>query len=360
MVDKCIDTGMLIGTKIFQGTTNISMDICIEPILLWSLVVFVVTVIIMTAIFYVMVMNWENDLLNSIIGQYGLNCQTIPPVMYREAVYIPHQNGVYEQELGTALVDISYATSNANCENILPIPNPPGFTNQLRVIGNEPTNGQVLMFSYIFWNPSTGQAAISFTGTEFRSEWKSNFQFQQVPPTALNGYESGVLVHQGFYNIYLAIRDKLWNWWNDNRSWITTLYITGHSLGGALSTLCAYDFAEVFLSTGGNNSRTCLKDCNGTKDCTIKNLPIHYSIGAPRSGNPTYAQVFNQRLPTSIRINNTEDLAPQLPLATYSGWTYEHTAGNVPFTTSLGSLADDHNIAYNNLPTCAEVAACHV
>lgn len=268
-------------------------------------------------------------------------------------VYIPYQNGVYEKNLSTALLDIAFATSKANCNNILPIPSPPGLPNQLRIEGNDPITGDKLMYAYIFWSRKSCQAVISFTGTEYISEWQSDFQYDQVPPTLLNGYQPGVLVHDGFYSIYTSIRNQLWEWWNQNYSWVKTLYITGHSLGGALSTICAYDFADVFDDCDACNSQT------GPSE--VFRIPIHYSFAAPRSGNVDYANIFQQRVPTSLRINNTEDVVSQLPPATFEGNTYEQTRGSVPFTKSLGSLEADHSKAYEKyMPICPEVAPCRV
>lgn len=336
--------------------------------MLWSLIAVFVTIVICIIIFTLYIDITINDFINKYIGNVNSFCDNPPPIVYREEVYIPYENGVYEKPLATALVDISTNTSNANCSSVLPIPNPPGFTHQLRVEGLEPINGNKVMFAYIFWNRRTCHAVISFTGTFFKSEWQSDFEFEQIPPTALNGYKDGVLIHKGFYDIYMSIRDQLWNWWTTNQSWVRTLYITGHSLGGALSTICGYDFAEVFFDKDCNvsaacNSLTCTPDISNTCNdpCIAKFLPIHYSFAAPRSGNTTYARTFNQRLPTSLRINNTEDVVPDLPLSTWEGYTYEHTASNVPFTISLGSLRDNHIQAYYyHLPECPQVARCNV
>lgn len=302
------------------------------------------TIIILYILFFSFIQNTKTSFITEFNEHFVQYCSNLPPITYREEVFIPYENGVYEKPLATALLDISFNTSKANCINILPLPNPPGFNKQLRVEGIEPNGGQKVMFAYIFWSRSLCHASISFTGTELLSEWKSDFQYQQVAPTVLNGYEDGVLVHKGFYNIYITVRDQLWNWWNENSSWVQTLYITGHSLGGGLSTICAYDFAHVLLNS----------------NCPEK-FPIHYSFAAPRSGNVKYAELFNKRLPTSLRINNSEDLVPQLPPATWRGYTYEQTRGSIPFTASLGSLAKDHIQAYyDDMPLCAQVADCYV
>lgn len=347
------------------------MTSCTILILLWSLIAVFVTIVICIIIFTLYIDSTIDNFIKKLSGHFNRFCENHPSIVYNEEVYIPYENGVYEKPLATALVDISTNTSIANCSDVLPLPNPPGFTKQLRIEGIEPTDGSKVMFAYIFWNRQLCHAVISFTGTEFISEWESDFEFEQVAPTSLNGYKEGVLVHKGFYEIYMSIREQLWDWWNSNKSWVRTLYITGHSLGGALSTICGYDFAEVFLdrdcSTNGVttacNSRTCTPNIPNECDdpCIARSLPIHYSFAAPRSGNTTFATTFNQRLPTSLRINNTEDIIPQLPPATFEGYTYEHTGGNVPFTISLGSLTDDHIQAYqNNLPECPQVARCNI
>ncbi len=369
----------------------------------WILIFLLVLLIIIISLMLASAMEYINYFYGMINQQFGDVCSDVSPITYRESVYVPYQNGVYEKSLATALVDISFATSRSNCTSLLPIPNPPGFTHQLRIEGIAPISRETLMFAYIFWN--TDSAIISFTGTEFNSVWKSDLQFQQVAPIALNGYKPGVLVHKGFYDIYVSIRDQLWNWWNNNGSHIRTLYITGHSLGGALSTICGYDFADVFINNiHANNSQhcnhhnhcdknhhnhcnnhhnhcdnhhnhcdnhhnhdknhtVCINNDKGEDDtrCLIRYKPIHYSFAAPRSGNIEYVNVFNERLPTSIRVNNTEDIIPALPPAVIKNEIYEQTGGNLPFTSALDTIQNNHSRAYiDHLPECAQVAKCHI
>lgn len=279
---------------------------------------------IIVAILIVFVYEYgKGALYRTIDGEFDNFCKTAVPIVYRESVYKPQINGVYEKSLAIGLFDIAINTTKSNCDYLLPIINPPGFSDQLRVEGIDPITGSPHMFGYIFWDVDNGQAVISFTGTLTISAVLLDMNYIQIPPIHINGYEDGVLCHSGFYNIYLSIRSTLWTWWTNNKSRITTLYITGYSLGGALSTLCAFDFAEE--------------------------NPIHYSFAAPRSGNVHYADIFDRRVPTSLRINNTEDIIPQLPLASMGTlntvFIYKHTGGNIPFTYS-GTFASNHFDAY--------------
>lgn len=329
--------------------------------ILWVLLTILVMILLTSIVYYsykkMLISNFTND-LNKALSNY---CNSLTPIRYRKPVYIPVENGVYERDLGEALVDISFNVSKSNCDNITSIPNPIGFTNQFKLEGKNPySNDNIkLLLGYIFWNKESKSAIIAFTGTKFISQWKADFDYIQVAPTKLNNYKKGSLVHQGFYNMYLSVRNELWKWWNKNSKYITTLYITGHSLGGALSTLCVYDFSNVFIDRiNANNSQRCYY--NDIDNCIIKRLPIHYSFASPRVGNTIFAKQFNTILPISLRINNTEDFVPQLPPATWKNYTYEHTSGNIPFTISLGSLSKDHIQAYYNLPICADISPCNV
>lgn len=317
---------------------------CSLEILLSITLTFLITIVIVAVIailflqlFYTKIkMDLTFDFTNSV----DKFCTKIPEtIIYRRELVVPVTNGTYQRSLAIPLLDISLAVTESNCSKVLPLPNPRPLDNQLRVEGVDPISGQTLMFAYIFWSVDTGQAVIAFTGTSYNSEWVSDFQFDQVPPTQLDGYSQGMLVHRGFYNIYLAVRDQLWTWYRDNADWIQYFYITGHSLGGALSCLCAFDFGQVRIEQN--------------------EYPIHYSFASPRVGNVLYAETFNERIPTSIRVNNTEDAVPQLPLSAWRGLIYEHTSQNVPFTSAQDSLLADHVTAYIlDMPACPQVAPC--
>jgi hypothetical protein len=384
------------------------MNECTKNITMWSLFSVLITFMILYVVYFLYMAIRKQQIIASFNEQFNTYCKNLEPITYKNKVYVPQKNGVYEKNLSLALLDISINTSNSNCLNVLPLPNPPGFTEQYRVEGINPINGNLTMYAYIFWDVKLKHAVISFTGTTSVAEWESDFQYQQVPPNMLNGYEDGILVHKGFYNIYLSIRNQLWNWWEENKLWVKNLYITGHSLGGALSTLCGFDFAGVFInnindkeikkdkeivkhrSNLPNKIITTLQSVNFNFDNSISGLSrtnrkqrkneffqnqknikelrkkiskqknikntdfvpllegniIHYSFASPRVGNTKYAEKFNKRLPYSLRINNTEDIIPALPPAAWDGYIFEHTGGSIAFTKSLDSLSEDHTEAY--------------
>jgi triacylglycerol lipase len=106
-------------------------------------------------------------------------------------------------------------------------------------------------------------------------------------------------VHGGFYNALKAVwgvvlpdgrrilPDRLRN--RGNR----TVWITGHSLGGALAVLCA---AQAALVDG---------------------IPVQgvYTFGQPRVGNSDFASTLNAALGSRIyRIVNDRDIVPRVPL----------------------------------------------
>lgn len=304
-------------------------------------VVILIVIIILAVLLWLVITRWWSSTLdkyNQCIDQY---CANLGPIVYDYTLYIPADPRLYEQGVANALYDIAENVSNANCTQALPLPNPPGFTNQQIVSGIDPVSKQSTMFGYIFWNADVSQAVFAFTGTSKISEWEDDLQWRLTSAKKLDGYQCGMKVHTGFYGIYTSVQEQLIDWWNSTGLTVTTLFITGHSLGGALATLAAFDFAATAAA-------------NGT---TI----IHYSFGSPRVGNPAFATAFNANVPNALRVNNTEDIITALPPA---GWidnqpnyTYSHVGQNLPFTIVLDNLVQNHIQAYaNNLPVAAQVA----
>ena len=68
------------------------------------------------------------------------------------------------------------------------------------------------------------------------------------------------------------------------------IWVTGHSLGAAISTLCALEL----YSSG------------------LKSLNV-YNYGCPRVGNSEFAQYYDSRIPNTFRVVNGRDVVPTVP-----------------------------------------------
>ena len=128
-------------------------------------------------------------------------------------------------------------------------------------------------------------AVVSFRGTENVQDWMTNLQYSltpaEVPQPA--GSELTGKVHQGFLNAFRSVRGQVDRYlpWAEG----LPVFITGHSLGGALATLGA-----AHLSGWG--------------------LAACYTFGAPRVGN----KGFSSGLRTPFyRVVNPGDPVPHIP-----------------------------------------------
>lgn len=310
----------------------------------WGWILIILAVFLIIFIFAITILFIINYYKNKFVYNYRLNtldfCNSLPPITYTNNIVknpyvnqannpmdlIYQNNGGYYYPLAQALIDISTAVCRANCYNILPLNLPPGFSYAKRLVSRNPVSDNIRMVGYIF-NNSNNDIVVAFSGTFFIDQWISDINFPQVAPTDLTDYKSGTLVHRGFYDIYMTVRDEIWAYYN-NISETKTLYITGISLGGALSTLCAYDFR-------------------------LNDNIIHYSFASPRVGNPDFAKYYDasysypiKNMRYSFRVNNTEDIITDAPLPIMGRYYYQHVNNNIPFTINLGTVGDNHVMAY--------------
>lgn len=130
-------------------------------------------------------------------------------------------------------------------------------------------------------------------------------------------------VHTGFYEALDVV-------WKDGQGVLPrrlsnrgnrTVWITGHSLGGALAELCA--------------ARACF-------DPRITSIPIEavYTFGQPRVGDEAFAKLLQNRLGVNIhRFVNDRDIVPRVPLFSmhychYGNMTFFDHAGTERATAS--------------------------
>lgn len=234
----------------------------------------------------------------------------------------------YSSAVANSLMQIAVAITEFNCPNlVLPLPAP--FDQMEIIYGTNPITQQSTMFAVYFYSQQYNTGAIVFSGTAFTSEFIEDFNYSQVPPAGLHNLNApglDPLVHKGFYEIYMSIRNQIFQIINARGGLgsYTQFIVTGHSLGGALSTLAAIDLYNP----------------------SNADVLIHYSFASPRVGNIAFAQIFNSLVTESRRVYNTEDIVPTLPPAVYESYIYDQTQNGYGFTLNLGTLDNNHTQAY--------------
>lgn len=102
---------------------------------------------------------------------------------------------------------------------------------------------------------------------------------------------SGAMMHQGFVTAYFSVKDDIHAFFKNHT--IANVTVTGHSLGGALATLCAVDLQYNF----------------GTQ---ISRLEV-YTYGSPKVGNDGFQKSYNRRVVNSYRFVHGMDIVPEVP-----------------------------------------------
>jgi triacylglycerol lipase len=157
--------------------------------------------------------------------------------------------------------------------------------------------------------PDGGDTTIVFRGSESRYDWRTDFDTRQeraefdkqvikeeivsdkekVYPYESGG-SSGALMHRGFVQAYFSVRDQIHDYVKSHE--ISSVTTTGHSLGGALATLCAVDIQYNFANKVSVEA---------------------YTYGAPKVGNDAFRESFNKRVPNSYRFAHGMDIVVELP-----------------------------------------------
>ncbi len=165
-------------------------------------------------------------------------------------------------------------------------------------------------------------SVLAFRGSGSAVDWVADFIAQQ---TAYRPVKNAGLTHKGFTDIYMSSRDQILALVAQHPA-DKPLFVTGHSLGGALATLCAVDLAV---------NSACRE-------------PIVYTFGAPRVGDPTFVQKYNATVGSHWRFQNEFDIVPHLPTLVYESpktkktYYYMHVKGEVRRRFRMGSISGNH------------------
>jgi triacylglycerol lipase len=188
-------------------------------------------------------------------------------------------------------------------------------------------------FGFVALNLTTQDVFVVFRGTQTPMDWMANVSFPQVP------HPWGAVEH-GFSGVYQQCSASVIAAVKRAPS-TSKVFVTGHSLGGALATLATADLA-----------------INGT-------AAAMYNIASPRVGDAAFTIQFNTsaQVLARWRIANTEDIVTTVPLATPNlgeiipptsplalllfamhKLDYTHVGTPVNFTVNNGSIIGNHDI----------------
>ncbi|CQR56615.1 lipase family protein [Paenibacillus riograndensis] len=178
-------------------------------------------------------------------------------------------------------------------------------------------------FGFIIESPE--EIIIAFRGSSSTANWISNANATQKK---FKYIQEDCLTHRGFTNIYTSARSGIHSALSRLSSG-KRLYITGHSLGGALATLCAPDVAAN----------------------TSFSTPHLYTYGSPRVGDPAFAKASTRYLPNSHRIANLFDSAAYVPPSIFKlpkrdkRYYYSHVREFCPLSFQKGSVSLNHALS---------------
>ncbi|KAG9451698.1 hypothetical protein H6P81_004602 [Aristolochia fimbriata] len=210
--------------------------------------------------------------------------------------------------------------------------------------------------------------AVAWRGTATRLDWVADLMNYLVPVSSegLPSPDRDVKVQSGFINLYtdkvrqeekkfcthsareriLAEVYRLAEMYKDEEISIT---LTGHSLGGALAVLSAYDIAEM-----------------GINVATGRRIPICvFPFSGPRVGNSRFKERMEELGVKVLRVVNVRDMVPKVPgvlvnehvpkfirrFVEWLPWCYSHVGSvleldheDSPYLKDTIDISDFHNM----------------
>lgn len=161
--------------------------------------------------------------------------------------------------------------------------------------------------AYVGVNTNSKQIVVVFRGTHNFENWMEDADFVQTAYPAF----SGAKVHKGFNDVYNGLRPTILSAIKTLAAKYTTypIVVSGHSLGGALATLCTCDLGLHSTSYFGRKV----------------NL-YQWDYGRPRVGNQAFANGYQSLSIPTWRHVNQKDPVPHVPPEALN---YYHTTEEV-------------------------------
>ncbi|EGR0061982.1 lipase family protein [Vibrio vulnificus] len=175
------------------------------------------------------------------------------------------------------------------------------------------------------------ELVVSIRGTQNANDWVTNANI------GYKGSPNGSIAHAGFINSFNSIKNQLKQHLSKNRA-PKKIHCVGHSLGGALASLCADWLKSEYA-------------------CRV-NL---YTFGAPRVGLEQYAIKSGNRADKIFRCTHGGDPVPMIPLwpfvhAPYQGQEYRLDS-STKLAFSAHSMSTLSNPGYLNTANAEEWGA---
>eukprot|EP01065_Artemidia_motanka_P015398 TRINITY_DN1922_c0_g2_i1.p3 TRINITY_DN1922_c0_g2~~TRINITY_DN1922_c0_g2_i1.p3 ORF type:complete len:433 (+),score=151.14 TRINITY_DN1922_c0_g2_i1:129-1301(+) len=150
--------------------------------------------------------------------------------------------------------------------------------------------------AFVAWHEPSSSILVVFRGTDNFVNWATNLETTKANPYGQNGGA----VHAGFYAAWRSLREAgVWaaaeKMAIDKALSPARVQVTGHSLGGAMATLAARDFAAETI--------------NG-----MRSIVQLMSVAAPRSGDAQFMVQLHGFLAASWRLTHNKDVVPHVPL----------------------------------------------
>jgi hypothetical protein len=138
-----------------------------------------------------------------------------------------------------------------------------------------------------FFSADKYRGLVSFAGTKSILDWLTDARIIQDP------FKEDGFVHRGFQGRFWSIWPQIKRGFSGFSPGYPVL-VTGHSLGGALASLAAYEFAKDF-----------------------RFVPTLVTFGSPRVGDKGFVRAFGETVKDSLRIQHHDDLVPRVPKIFY-------------------------------------------
>jgi hypothetical protein len=193
-------------------------------------------------------------------------------------------SSAYDEKLSKHAVNLaqaSYSVSNIDSWNCITCDSSIILTNIVENKGARALQGYDSELDTLF---------VSYRGSSNIENWMDNIQVKKINPYN----DTNIEVENGFYKEYSSIKSEVMSNLNELSQKYNTkeIFLTGHSAGGSLATLTAFDILSIY------------------REYEVKYL---ITFGSPRVGNSDFSHYFNKFSFTSYRVTHYYDMVPHVP-----------------------------------------------